>query len=68
MVRVGSVVLLEGQAGVAFEFVPELEEEGREEADDGVGHDTGVDLGGVGTRGGTEDLAEGDLEVRGDFA
>lgn len=69
VVRVESVVLLAGQGGVVFAVVPELEEEGREEADDEVGHDTGVDLVGVHARGSEEDLeAEGDLEVRGDFA
>lgn len=65
VVREESAVLLVGQAGVVFANVPE--EEGREEAGDEVGHNTGVGFVGEETRDGTEDLAEGDLEVRGDF-
>lgn len=66
VVRAESVMLLVGVAGVVFAVVPVLEEEdGREEADE-VGHDTGVDF--VVTRDGAEDLAEGDFDVRGDFA
>lgn len=70
MVRVESVVLFEGQTGTDFALVPALEEEEeeREEADDKAGHGRGADLVGVDARDGTEDLAEGDLEVIGDFA
>lgn len=65
VVREESAVLLVGEARVVFADVPE--EEGREEAGNEVGHDTGVGFVGVETRDSAEDLAEGDLEARGDL-
>lgn len=67
VVRVESVTLLEGLAGVAFADVPVLEEEEERVEADEVGHGTGVDFVGEVTRGAAEDLAEGDLDARGDF-